>query len=143
MILKPVHSWLRKYYFRNKTFVFQDRKLKFSASFWLKILWNHAKFQLIQRTHRKNQNKSCLYKLNELKFCEVSQSSKSNRYWKCQLSILENKKVLFLKQKWSKPYGQISSFINQQMAPWWRNFHWRFWFPQPTFRMLKLAQWPF
>ena len=33
-----------------------------------------------------------------LKFCEVSQNSVSNRCWKFQLSILKNKKVLFLKK---------------------------------------------
>jgi len=33
LILKPVHSWLKSYFFGNKTFfVFQDTKLKFSAS---------------------------------------------------------------------------------------------------------------
>ena len=35
--------------------------------------------------------------LIELKFCEVSRNSFSNRCWKFQLSILRNKKVLFLK----------------------------------------------
>ena len=36
--------------------------------------------------------------LNELKFCKVSQNPKSNSCWKFQLSILTNKKVLFLKK---------------------------------------------
>ena len=36
--------------------------------------------------------------LIELKLCEVSQNSFSNRYWKFQLSTLKNKKVLFLKK---------------------------------------------
>ena len=39
-------------------------------------------------------NKSCL---NKLKFCEVSRNYKSKRYEKFQISILTNKKVLFLK----------------------------------------------
>ena len=47
---------------------------------------------------RKNGNKNCLNELNELKFCEVSRNSFSNRCWKFQLSILKNKKVLFQKK---------------------------------------------
>ena len=37
-------------------------------------------------------------KLNELKVCEVSRILISNWTWKFQLSILKNKKVLFLKK---------------------------------------------
>ena len=37
--------------------------------------------------------------LIELKICKVSQNSISNWTWKFQLSILKNKKVLFLKKK--------------------------------------------
>ena len=54
-------------------------------------------------------NKSCP---NELKFCEVSRNSKSNRCWKFQLSIfLSNKKVFFQKKKkiWSVPWIVLSS----------------------------------
>ena len=40
--------------------------------------------------------------LIELKFCEVSRNSVSNRCWKFQLSILKNKTVLFLKKILSK-----------------------------------------
>ena len=37
--------------FRNKTFfVFKDRKLKFSASYWFGISWILTKFQLIRTT---------------------------------------------------------------------------------------------
>ena len=38
-------------------FVFQDRKLKLSASVWNRILWNLTKFQLNQATDRKNGKK--------------------------------------------------------------------------------------
>ena len=79
-------------------FVFQDRKLKLSASVWKRISWNLTKFQLNQTTDRKNENNNCLNELNELKFCEVSRNSISNRCWKFQLSILKNEKVLFLKK---------------------------------------------
>ena len=41
------------------------------------------------------KNKSCS---NELKFCEDSRNFEIIRCWKFQLSIMENKKVLFLKQ---------------------------------------------
>ena len=74
------------------------RKLNFSASVCKNILWNLTKFQLNQTTDRKNENKSCLNELNELKFCEVSQNCFSKRCWKFQPSILKNKKVLFLKK---------------------------------------------
>ena len=46
-------SWLLtcRIFFRNKTFfVFQDRKLKFSASYWFRISWILTKFQLIRTT---------------------------------------------------------------------------------------------
>ena len=60
--------------------------------------------------------KSCLNVcLNELKFCKVSRNPKSNRCWKFQLSILTNKKVLFLKKIWSVPCTMDSSFFSQQM----------------------------
>ena len=83
---------------RNKTFFsFQDRKLKFSASAWKRYSWHLKKYQLNQITDRKNRNNSCLNELNDLKFCDVSQYSFSNRCWKFQLSILKKqKKVLFL-----------------------------------------------
>ena len=45
-----------------------------------------------------NWNNNFLNELNELKFCEVSRKSISNRYWKFQLSILKNKKLLFLRK---------------------------------------------
>ena len=41
---------------------------------------------------QKNDNKSCLHELNELKFCKVSRNSFSNRCCKFQLSILKSKK---------------------------------------------------
>ena len=49
LMWKPVQSWLRKYFFRKKKniFVFQDRQLKFLASFWFRISRNPTKFQLI------------------------------------------------------------------------------------------------
>ena len=40
--------------------------------------------------------KNFVNKLNELKFYEISRSSVSKRFWKFQLSILKNKKVLSL-----------------------------------------------
>ena len=100
LILIPVHSWFRKFFFRNKTFLFfKIQSWNFQHLFNCRSCKTTQNFSsLIQRTHMQNQNKSCAYKLNELKF-------------------------LFLKQIWSKLYGQISSFINQQMALWWHNFH--------------------
>ena len=53
--------------------------------------------------------------LNELKFCKVSWNLLSNGCWKVQLSILKNKKVLFLKKIWSVPCTMDSSLFSQQM----------------------------
>ena len=52
---------------------------------------------------------------NELKFWEVLRNNKSKRCWKFQISILTNKKVLFLKKIWSVPCTMDSSFFSQQM----------------------------
>jgi hypothetical protein len=67
------------------------------AGFSLKFnfIKHRKKFQLNQTTDKKDENNNCLNKLNELKFCEVSW----NWTGKFQLSILKNKKVLFLKKK--------------------------------------------
>ena len=70
-------------------FVFQDRKLKLSASVWNWISWNLTKCQLIQTIVIFIFYICCLI---ELKFCEVSRNYFSNRCWKFQLSILKNKK---------------------------------------------------
>ena len=54
--------------------------------------------------------------LIELKFCEVSRNYFSNRCWKFQLSILKNKKVLFLKK-----YNLVRSLsIDQESSNRWR-----------------------
>ena len=58
--LKLVHSWLKSHFCRNKTFVFQDRKLKFSASFGKNITQNFYSIRQLR-----NGNKIFL---NELKF---------------------------------------------------------------------------
>ena len=44
--------------------------------------------------------------LIELKFCEVSRNSFSNSFWKFQLSILKNKKVLLIKKNLSHCQNQ-------------------------------------
>ena len=59
LLFRKSETWLLKVsitnmphiFSKNKTFfVFQDRKLKFSASFWFRILWILTKFQLIWTT---------------------------------------------------------------------------------------------
>ena len=77
--------------------VFQDRKLQLSASVCNRISWNITKFQLIQLI----QTIIFIFSISFLikfKFCEDSRNPISNRCWKLQLSILKNKKVLFLKK---------------------------------------------
>ena len=78
-------------------------------------MWNLTKFQLIRTTlitHRKMSSEYCLEKLT---FCKVSLNPKSNRWWKFQLSILTNKKVLFIKIIWCVPCSIYSYFFSQQM----------------------------
>ena len=93
---------LLRYYDLDHTFlgifVFQNRKLKLSASVWKRILWYLTKFQLIQLIETIFISIFSICCLIELKFCEISRNSFSNRCWKFQLSILKNKKVLFLKK---------------------------------------------
>ena len=114
-----IDNGLKHFFFRNKKFlVFQDRKVKLSESGWKKISLNLTKFKLNPTTHRNNKNNYCLNKVNELKFCEVSWNSISNRYWKFQLSILKNKKVFFLKKI------SCNAKIDDVSRP---NFQWRFW----------------
>ena len=55
-------------------------------------LQNFSTFRQIFRWHFSRGNKSCP---NELKICEVSQTKTC---WKFQISILTNKKVIFLKK---------------------------------------------
>ena len=95
--------------------------MKFSAFILKNFSWNITKFQLNQTTDRKNENNNCL---NELKFCEVSRSSISNRWWKFQLWILKNKKVLLLK-KYSLGH---TSKIDPKDGISCPNFEWRFWY---------------
>ena len=66
-------------------------------------------------------NKSC--------YVRFSQNPKSNKCWKFQISILTNKKVLFLKKILSIPCNMGSYFFSQQIAPWLPNFpNSQFWF---------------
>ena len=57
-----------------------------------------------------------------LGFRETSQnfSSFDQTYFIFIFPILAKQRVLFLKNIWPNPYGQDSSFLNQQI--WWRNF---------------------
>ena len=66
--------------------------------------------------------------LIELKFCEVSWISFSNRCWMFQLFILKNKKGLFLKKNILSPLtiSKLNFFV------YWPNFQWSFWLEVPT-----------
>ena len=84
-------QWLKNFFFRNKTFLFIKIESWTLASVWKVIAWNLTNFNSIKQPIENNNF------LNELKFFEVSQNSISDRCRKFQLSILKNKKVLFLK----------------------------------------------
>ena len=96
----PWRYGLKNIFFRNKTFLF----FKIES-------WNfQVQFEIKFRETSQNFNSFSLFRqllfscffigcLIELKFCKVSRNSISNWTWKFQLSILKNKKVLFLKKK--------------------------------------------
>ena len=89
---------LNFFFFRNKTFLFfKIQSWNFQQLFEIEFRETSQNFKAIRQKIEKNWNKNCLNELNELKFCEVSRNSISNSCWKFQLSILKNKKVLFLK----------------------------------------------
>ena len=67
-------------------------------------MWNLSKFQLIQLIQTIVTFISSIWCLIELKFWAVSGIYNSNSFWKFQLSILKNKKVLYLKKKF-KPFA--------------------------------------
>ena len=83
-------TWYHDICFRNKTFLFDMIEIwNLQDLFDLLFLETSQNFSSFGQLH------VCL---NELKLCKVSQNPKSNGCWKCQLSTLRNKKVLFLKK---------------------------------------------
>ena len=114
--------WLKKYFFRNKTFLF----FKIES-------WNFQNlFEIEFRETSQNFNSFSLFRqllifvfsivcLIELKFCEVSRNSFSNRFWKFLLSIILEK-VLFLKKTFN-----LLSISKQKSFVYRLNFQWRFW----------------
>ena len=84
---------------------------------------NLTKFQLIQLIQTTVMYIFSIGCLIELTFCEVSRNSFSNRFWKFQLSILKNKKVLFQKKIFFKPL----STLKQKSLDYRPNFQWRLW----------------
>ena len=87
------------FFFRNKTFLFfKIESWNFQVQFEIEFRETLQNFNSIRQLIKKDENNNCLNKLNEWKFCEVSQILISNWTWKFLLSILKNKKVLFLKK---------------------------------------------
>ena len=110
-------------FFRNNFFLFvKIESWNFQHLFhflFCEISQNFSSYQQLLLPIEKCPLNDCL---NELKFCKVSRNSKSNSCWKFQLSILTNKKVLFLKKFWSVPCTMDSSYFSQKMATWRPNF---------------------
>ena len=110
-----VHGTLN-IFFRNKTFLFV--KIEIWNFQHLFDLWfretsqNFSSFRQLFLNIEKCHLNICL---NELKFCEASQNCKSDSSWKFQLSIVSNKKVLFLNKIWSVPCTIDSSLFSHQM----------------------------
>ena len=85
---------LRKYFFRNKMFLFfKIVSWNFQHLFEKKCCETSQNFNSIRQPIEKI-NYNCL---------EVSQNSISNRCWQFQLSILKNKNVFFLKKVFFRP----------------------------------------
>ena len=79
-------------------------------------MWNLTKFQLIQLIQTIFISTFSISCPIELKFFEVSRNYFSNRWWKFQISILKNKKDLFLEkyeisQEWTGFDIKTTSFI--------------------------------
>ena len=77
---------------------FKIESWNFQVQFEIEFRETLQNFNSIRQPIKKNENKNSLNKLNELKFSEVSRILISNWTWKFQISILKNKKVLFLKK---------------------------------------------
>ena len=111
--------YLKKLFFRDKTFLFfKIESRNFQVQFEIEFHETLQNFNSIRQPIKKDENNNCLNKLNELKFCEVSRNSILNWTWKFQLSILKNKKVLFLK----KIYFWPLSISKQKSFVYWLNF---------------------
>ena len=110
-----VHGTLNIVFFRNKTFLFVKIEIwNFQHLFDSLIhetLQNFSSFgQLLFPIEKSCLNVCLNVCLNDLKFCKGSLNPHSNICWKFQLSILTNKKGLFLKKS-SVPW--IVSFFSQ------------------------------
>ena len=91
---------LKKYFFRYKTFLF------FKITSWDFQHLFEIKVHKISTHLAYSDNSYFLFFIGfliELKFCEVSRNSFSNRFWKFQLSTLKNEKVLFLNKIFFRP----------------------------------------
>ena len=95
---------------------FNIERWNFQHLFDNRILWNLTKFQLIQLIQTIFISTFSISCPIELKFCEASRNYFSNRWWKFQISILKNKKDLFLEkyeisQEWTGFDIKTTSFI--------------------------------
>ena len=63
---------------------------------------------------------NCYFHFYYRLFDWVSRNFLLNRFWKCQVSIMKNKKVLFLKN------NNLLSIWKQKSFVYWPNFQWRF-----------------
>ena len=118
--LSMVHGTLH-IFFRNKTFLFvKIESWNFQHLFDLGFRETLQYFSLFRPSHN--------ILLWGLKVVRMSWNFVSfhkmiyQRDFRFQISILTNKKVLFLKKILSVPCTMDSSFFSQQMTPWHPNF---------------------
>ena len=106
---------------------FKIESRNFQVQFEMEFRETLQNFNSIRQPIKKDENNNCLNQLNELKFCEVSWNSISNRCWKFQLSILK-KKVLFQKKNFLSPTAKIDPKDGISRP----NFQWRFCLKVPS-----------
>ena len=110
---------LKNIFFRNKTFLFfKIESWNFQVQFEIKIRETSQNFNSFSFFRQLLFSSFFIGCLIELKFCKVSRNSISKWTWKFQLSILKNKKVLFLKKIFLGPLSKSK----QKSFVYWLNF---------------------
>ena len=108
------------FFFSNKTFLFfKLESWNFQVQFEIKIRETSQNFNSFSFFRQLLFSSFFIGCLIVLKFCKVSRNSITKWTWKFELSILKNKKVLFLKKIFFKPL----SISKQESFVYWPNFH--------------------
>ena len=103
LILKPVHSWIISYLFRNKTFLFfKIESWDFQHLFKKGISWNLTKFQLNQTTDKQMEIKIVWMSWMSWNFVRFHKFFLKQRL-KVSVFYFEKQKSFNLKNKFFRP----------------------------------------